>query len=400
MDSFRVAIAGELAVRSAPLRGDEGIARRAGHKKPANHLAAIWGIRVGEAHRLCQVGIGIRPRIGMDGSLYPSRYAATRDAVHGATLGVESAAAIIRELAAASPRCSFDEFEEAERFLVERAPGFTVAEVGVLSRQMRDRLDQDGAEPRDERCNRLRSLRLYASRNGMVSLQWDMPPETAGLVKTAIDALVSRDLHKAREEQTTEGKLDEERTLEQHRSDAAAELFRHVATCAHAGGDLPAITMVVRMSLETLQRGVGVVEIDGIDETISAATARRLAVDAKIVPMVLGGPSEVLDYGRGRRLFSTAQRIALIERYGGCAWGGCSSPPSHTEAHHIEWWSVNPNTDLANGIPLCSFHHHRIHDDGWEIRFVDDIAYFLPPPWARCAQTPIRGGKVQLASAA
>jgi hypothetical protein len=89
-----------------------------------------------------------------------------------------------------------------------------------------------------------------------------------------------------------------------------------------------------------------------------------------------------------------------VERYGGCAWGACASPPAYTEAHHIDWWSNNPNTDLANGIPLCSFHHHRIHDDGWEIRFVDGIPYFIPPPWANCPQTAIRGGKVHLDTAA
>ncbi len=395
MDAYKVAIAGELAQRSQPLRGSDGIARRAGYRSPAHHLSALWGITVGEAHRLCQVGTGIRPRIAMDGSLHPARYDAVRAAVQGGDLGVESAAVIIRELASASPRCSYDAMQQAEQMLVERAAAFCVDDVGVLARQVRDRLDQDGSEPRDEVRQRLRSVRLQTRHNGMVSLHWDMPPETAGLVKASIDAIVGRDRHKAREE-----KLEEERTLEQHRSDAATEIFRHAATCGHSGGDLPSITMVVRMTVESLMTGRGAAEVDGVGETISAATARTLAVDAKIVPIVLGGDSEVLDYGKGRRLFSRAQHIALVERYGGCAWGACSSPPAYTEAHHIDWWSKNPNTDLANGIPLCSFHHHRIHNDGWEIDFVDGIPHLIPPPWTDCAQTPITGGKVRLPAAA
>jgi hypothetical protein len=395
MDAYKVALAGENAERSKPLRGRDGMARRAGFRSSAHHLSAIWGITVGEAHRFCRVGTGIRPRIAMDGSLYPARYDAVRGAVHRGELGVESAVHIIRELESASPRCSYEALHWAEVMLVTRAPAFCVDDVAVLARQMRNRLDQDGSEPRDEQRQRRRALRLQTRHNGMITMQWDMPPEVAGLVTASIDAIVGRDLHRAREE-----KLEEERTLEQHRSDAATELFRHLATCSHAGGDLPAVTMVVRMSVDALMSGLGVAEIDGVGETISAATARKLAVDAKIVPIVLGGPGEVLDYGKGRRLFSRAQHIALVERYGGCAWGACSSPPAYTEAHHIEWWSTRPNTDLANGIPLCSFHHHRVHDDGWEIEFREGIPYFLPPPWAHCPQTPIRGGRVLLPAAA
>ena len=157
--------------------------------------------------------------------------------------------------------------------------------------------------------------------------------------------------------------------------------------------------MVVRMTLDQLLDGLGTAQIgtariDGVDAGISATTARILAAEANIIPAVLGGAGEVLDLGRARRLFSPAQRQALAEQYGGCAFPGCGHPPSYTEAHHLQWWSRGGPTDLSNGIPLCSFHHHRIHDDGWEIQVRDWVPYFIPPPWCDPDQVPRRGGNV------
>jgi hypothetical protein len=398
VDAYRVAIAGELAARSDSMRGTEGIARRAGHSRPAHHLAELWGITVGEAWRWCEVGLAVRPRLALDGTPLPARFPETQHAIALGTLGVDAAAVIVRELQAASPRCSSEALLDAERLLVELAPTYTVGEVRVLARQARDRLDHDGPQPAESLRQAKRSLRLTSRHDGMLHLEWEMTPQTGGLVKAAIDAVVGRELHQAREDAHLLG--EDPRTLEQLRADAAEHVFRHAATCSSATGDLPSITMVVRMTLESLLTGLGTAQIDGINETISASEARKLAAEAGIVPIVLGEPSEVLDYGTTRRLFSTAQKIALAERDGGCAWGGCECPPAYTEAHHIRWWSTEPNTDLSNGVLLCSFHHHRIHDDGWEIRFVDQIPYFIPPPWADPHRTPHRGGRVALPQAA
>ena len=89
------------------------------------------------------------------------------------------------------------------------------------------------------------------------------------------------------------------------------------------------------MSLESLLSGLGEANIDGIEQPISAGTARRLAAEAQIIPIVLGGDSEILDLGVAQRLFSKAQKIAMAERFGGCAWCACQLPPSHIEAHHV-----------------------------------------------------------------
>jgi len=331
LDAIRVRLAGELAAQSGP----EALARRAGHASAASFLAELWQISPAEAARLCDVGVAVRPRLARDGSLLPARF--------------------------------------------------------------RDRLDEDGVEPRDQIRRQRRSLTLIPQPDGMVRLVWDMPPETAGLVRAGIDALVGEQLRAARDQVAdslgTDGVADaDDRTMPQRRADAAEELLRHAIGCDRPGGDRPVVTVVVRMTLDQLLDGLGSAQIDGVDARISAATARILAAEANIVPAVLGGTREILDLGRARRLFSPAQRQALAEQYGGCAFPGCGHPPSYTEAHHLQWWSHDGPTDLANGIPLCSFHHHRIHDDGWEIDVRDRVPYFIPPPWVDTDQAPRRGG--------
>jgi hypothetical protein len=401
VDAIRVRLAGELVERSAEPRGQAGPARRAGHRHPASFLAELWQLSAPDAARLCDVGAGIRERVALDGSPLPARYPIVGSEVESLRLGVEAAAVIVHELDQAAGFCSAESRTVGERLLVEHAPGLTVKQVQGLARQVRDRLDEDGAEPRDLIRRQRRALSLITQPDGMVRLVWEMPPETAGLVRAGIDRLVTEQLHHKRDQATeflvNDGMADlDDRTMPQRRADAAEDLFRHAISCDSAGGDHPTTTMVVRMTLDQLLDGLGTAQIDGVDASISAATARILAADANILPIVLGGAGEVLDMGRARRLFTSAQRHALAETYGGCAFPGCSHPPSYTEAHHLHWWSNGGRTDLANGIPLCSFHHHRVHDDDWEIAFRNKIPYFIPPPWIDPDRAPRRGGKVAI----
>ena len=403
VDRLRVRIAGSVAERSRSSLGAEGMAKRAGYARPALMLAQSWGITTAEAIRLCEVGVATMARQAISGEELPSRYPAIAEAIGCCTLGVDAAATIIRELDAASPRCTSEARMQGERLLVEQAAEFTVDELRKLAKLVRDRLDQDGAEPRDELRRARRSLRISTTTDGMIHVDWYLDPAGGGLVKASIDAIVGQQLRKpcpdgSREPvEGTAALPPDERTLEQLRSDAGVEIFRHVATCTDSVGDLPAFTMVVRMTMESLLTGLGRAEIEGIDETISAAAARRLAADAEIIPIVLGGRGEVLDVGTARRLFTRAQRVAFAERDGGCAWGNCNHPPSYTEAHHIEWWSRGGATDLDNGILLCSHHHHQVHEHGWEIVFREGVPFFIPPPHVDNSRRPRRGGRVDLA---
>ncbi|MFF1877340.1 DUF222 domain-containing protein, partial [Leifsonia sp. NPDC058230] len=301
--------------------------------------------------------------------------------------------------------------------LVEHAPSLTVTDLRALAGQVRDRLDQDGILPREHRQKQRRSLTISTTTDGMTHLDWYLDPESAGYVITAIDTVVGHELRKVRFHDagaapvtaTTTATADsagddmpESRSIAQIRSDAAVDVFRHLATCTATGvNSKPPVTVIVRIGLDALQSGVGAGEIDGIPTPVSAGTVRRMAADAHLIPTILGTHSEVLDLGRSHRLFTRAQKLALAERDGGCAWTGCPHPPAYTEAHHIRWWDADAGpTDLANGILLCSSHHHRVHDDRWGIEVRNNIPYFTPPAHIDPHQQPRPGGRIRLAKAA
>jgi hypothetical protein len=336
---------------------------------------------------------------------------------------LDSANAIVAALDQAAPRADTEHFVAAEEALVEFAGDNPADAVRKLSARWRDALDVDGIEPREDDLVQRRSLRRTILPSGMKRYQLDLDPLSSAYLDASIDAHVGAVIRAPRFEASADragdgaagdgaagdgcggdpDQLPDPRTLTQIAADAVVQLARHGIACrrAYDNGEgievpLPAATIVVRMSLESLMSGLGEARIDGIEQPISAATARRLAADAQLIPAVLGGNSEVLDWGTPRRLFTRAQRIALAERDDGCAWPNCRRPPSHTEAHHIQWWSRGGATNLSNGVLLCSMHHHRVHRDEWEIRVTDDVPWFIPPPSVDIHRTPRRGGRVPL----
>ena len=138
------------------------------------------------------------------------------------------------------------------------------------------------------------------------------------------------------------------------------------------GGD--ATTVIVTIPLASLRAelatgdlsGAGLVPGDDLTgDRITASEARRLACTAKILPAVLGGTGLPVDLGRAKRLFTPAQRKALLIRDRTCRAVGCDVPGTWCDAHHLDPWHNNGPTDLDNGILLCPHHHHRAHDTGY-----------------------------------
>jgi hypothetical protein len=122
-----------------------------------------------------------------------------------------------------------------------------------------------------------------------------------------------------------------------------------------------AADVVVTLDYAALLSGLGSAQLD-TGAVISPATARMMACDAGLIPLVLGGRSLVLDCGRKRRFHSKAQRIAIAVRDRGCSADGCDYPPGLCHVHHNPSWSSGGGTDVEHGRLLCPKHHHRAHD--------------------------------------
>ena len=100
--------------------------------------------------------------------------------------------------------------------------------------------------------------------------------------------------------------------------------------------------------------------------TLTAEAVRRLCCDAGIVRVVVKGQSEILDFGQEESLFNRAMRRAIRFRHGHCcAVKGCGRRV--TFIHHIDHFEDGGETHIHNGIPLCAYHHHLVHEGGWQI---------------------------------
>jgi 5-methylcytosine-specific restriction protein A len=236
--------------------------------------------------------------------------------------------------------------------------------------------------------------------DGMFEITGRLTPEHGAPVKVAIEALVSGDMRATRDA-ARDGTADPDaprRSVTQMQADALVRLCEHALGCDRADLPLEGATVVVRIDHDDLLNDTGYATIDGITTPVSVSTARRMAAGGEIISCVFGGEGQILDWGRTRRLFSRNQRLALLERDGGCAM--CGAPPGHVKVHHIRWWARDAGpTDLANGVCLCESCHHRIHDNGWEIR-IDGIGisarvWFIPPPHVDPTRTPRLGGRAR-----
>lgn len=391
VDAAYAPVAAEISRQSRRELGKDSIAKKQGFASAVVLISTTTGTSVGEAARIVQVGEAIAPRVALSGEPLPAKHPHVAEAVASGRLGMTAAAAIITLLDKLALRVDAARLDVGERQLATLAPGLRPDELNRLLSRAEAHLDPAGLEPRHEEGRAERTF-VIQERDGMLVLTGKLDPETGAPVRAALDAYVGETLR--RNEHGEDGEQDS-RSVKQMQADALSDLCRHALGCDDVPTG-PTATIVVRVDLADLQNGTGAATIDGIDQPIPAATARRLAADAQVIPCVLGGDSEILDWGRAKRLFTPAQKLALAERDGGCV--SCGAPPSWCHGHHIRWWDRDSGpTDLSNGVLLCTGCHHRLHSDGWEIRVdgssIHARVWLIPPPWIDAQRTPRLAGR-------
>jgi hypothetical protein len=296
-------------------------------------------------------------------------------------------ASVACETLAALP-CSLESavIEEAEAFLVQHATRHDPRELARLGRHLRHTLqaaDDDGSLAEQEQHQAAQQVLVVRQHN-------DGTSEVRGRFGAELTAeLLSQLQPLAGPRPSTGGKRDL-RIVAQRNADALAELLRRAAiagTTPARHGSRASIT--VTMALETLERRLGApaATLDW-SGPISAATARRLACDAQLIPVVLGATGEPLDVGRASYPVTQAIWRALVARDGGCAFNGCGRPPEWTEAHHRVHWEDGGETSVANCCLFCDHHHRVVHHDGWDVELTDGVIHVIPPPWVDPDQAP------------
>ncbi|WP_336646602.1 DUF222 domain-containing protein [Microbacterium sp. USHLN186] len=394
VDALHSEVAAGIAHESRPALGPDSLAKQQGFRNPAQLIATTSGATAGEATRLVKVGEATAPRIDLLGERRPAKYPAVQAALAAGALSTAVAGLLIGLLDRVRLKVDPQSLSEAERMLAEKAVGLSADEVRKLIAHAEAWLDPDGVAPREEEIRAQRSVTLF-ERDGAVHLNGVFDIETAAPIRAAINGYVSAQFAARKNAIDPDAPDADHRSVPQLQADALSALCAHGIGCDNGAPALAGATVIVRVNLNDLSAGTGFGTVDGSNQPVSIGAVRRMAASGGVIPCVLGADSEILDWGRRRRLFTTAQRLALAERDGGCAM--CGLPPEMTRAHHIAWWSRDAGpTDLANGILLCESCHHRIHDNGWEIRIdgggTAARVWFIPPPYVDPTGTPRPGG--------
>ena len=110
---------------------------------------------------------------------------------------------------------------------------------------------------------------------------------------------------------------------------------------------------------------------------VSAETSRRIQCDCCTTTIAEDQTGEPLSIGRRSRAIPPAMRRALNARDGGCRFPGCTNH-KFVDGHHIRHWSNGGETSLDNLVLLCRFHHHLVHEGGYDCKkSKDGEIYFV-----------------------
>jgi hypothetical protein len=279
-----------------------------------------------------------------------------------------------------------------EKTLLAAAPTLTLKDLRLRAgriteayKKREEDVDADEDEllrKKEEAARAKTSFSMWDNRDGTVTGRFTLPEAQGAMLKTALDALAAPHQSVATVNAAT-GEMDEVgfgQSYPQRLGHVFATLVEHLpADQLPSNGGVSAV-VTVNLDLDTLMGGLKAAGLsDGT--RVSAGEARRLACSAQLVPMVLDGTSLPLDLGTPNRFFNRSSRRALEKRDGGCTAPACDRDSRWCESHHLTPYAISKTTDIRDGALLCSFHHHRVHQQGWTGRVNPDdgMVEWKPP---------------------
>ena len=390
-------IAGEVAHRSRPALGMNGLAQRTGFRTPERLLTQTTGATKQQVKTALAAGT-LLSEIADDGRvdevtgevIAPTQPWMRPVAVAVSTGHISTSAAqsIGSGLGSPNSAVTAEQLETAATGLVDEAiAGIDADRLWKRARDTRDELDVTGVKIREAELFETRGLTHFPLPRGGGKAIWTMDPETYANFTDVYDRSTSpkrggvRFVSKEQSERAATIAADE-RTPAQLASDAMLQLLRLGAGTNPnflLGSGAPIIRITV--AEDALDTGNGFGKIEGQDEPVSMDTVHRLLCGGHSIRMGFDPKGNVLDLEAEQRLFSKRQREVLAVKFGKCMDPHCDRPPSWTEAHHIKQWVRDKGkTLIKNGILLCKWHHLKYHNEGYEIEVDNNGNYWQIPP--------------------
>ncbi len=303
------------------------------------------------------------------------RWTRVRDALAAGAMNPDQVRVVVTALDDLPEDLEPDLLVQAEEALVGYAADFDPKELTTLGAhiltliapEVGKELDRKRLEAAEARATQQRRLTLSFDGHGSAHGRFTMPTAQGQMLHKLLLAFASPGHTNATTDQ--DGRKRQwvtGRPSAQKLGEAFCELIETYPrkTVPDLGGF--SWTVVVTTTLADLKNGTGTATLDTGSE-ITATQARRLACEALIVPVVLGGEGQVLDAGRAARFYTPTQRLAMGVRDRGCTTRGCDWPPGLCHAHHHTRWVDGGRTDLKQGRLLCPHHHARAHDPAYAV---------------------------------
>lgn len=299
-------------------------------------------------------------------------------AFHSGEVGVDHVDTFVDVLRALEPELH-DAFLD-DTSAVELAAGLSPRRFAARLRLVAERLRRQRGIDLLEQQKRQASMRIWTnSATGMVHLSGVFDPESAVFLAGRIDSMVQEITSAGYPDTCPEDPIDR---LAHVRALALAKLIMGQTT---TGAGSPDVLVVV----DTTQRnefGEPVIDWGLPVELPVDALVRVFEQNPGVTVVDIARNGRVVDRttrlnaGRSSRLANRAQRRVLRAYHATCAAPDCSVPFQYCEIHHVDWWRHGGTTDLANLVPVCSRHHHRVHEDGWILEVDPRRVVRLRPP--------------------
>ena len=194
-----------------------------------------------------------------------------------------------------------------------------------------------------------REVKYYYDDRGNVVIKGTIPADRGELVVKALE--MSMDLAYDPEDETP---------VAARRADALCEIAEtYMNNPEYSGSTADRYQVVVHVHGENTHLENG--------PCVSAETSKRIGCDCSKTVIEEDEFGEPLNIGRRTRTIPPSIRRALKSRDGGCRFPGCTNH-KFVVGHHIQHWSNGGETSLDNLVLLCDFHHHLVHEGGYDCR--------------------------------
>lgn len=327
------------------------------------HTSASTATYLAQRHNLTPRRARALVRQGKDLASCPT----IRRATLAGEASLDQAIAITKTLSELPIELGQAKLDAAEATMLKYCSEFDARHLSRLSHHLLEVVSPDTAEALEEgrlelqraRAERDRHLTFTDDGHGTTVMKGALPTEQARVIETVLGTFAAADHRRGIEQLDPFVAL---RTRPQRLADALLTVCERVEHCSDApahGGDRPRLVVTIAHDrLLEWNEPQGACEV-GSGQRLTPGELRRIACDADILPIVLGGDSEILDVGTTHRLVTPAIRAALTVRDRGCAFPNCDRLPVDCEAHHILPWQHGGPTSLGNLVLLCR-HHHAI----------------------------------------